>query len=169
MTRHDEGGDEAGGDDRQVGRRQHVAVLQEVEGEGAGHGRHGEEERELRRRALVGAEQQRADDGCAGARGAGDHRQALEQADAEADRQREIHDVVVFRLQRPAVDPEQHEAAEDQHDADQLRRLEQHALDEVMGERADDRRRQEGDQDTEHEARACAVARQIEQDLPQPR
>ena len=64
---------------------QHVAVLEQVEGEGADHGRHGEEEGEFRRRALVDAQQQRADDGRAGARRAGDQRQALEQPDLQVE------------------------------------------------------------------------------------
>jgi hypothetical protein len=70
-------------DDDGVVHRQHVAVLVEIEREGAGHGRHGEKERELRRRALVGAHQQRAGDGRTRSRRAGNHRQALAQPDLE--------------------------------------------------------------------------------------
>ena len=91
--RHDKGSDEADADDRQVGCRQDIAVLVEVVGECAGHGRHGEEEGELRRRALVGAHQQRADDCRARARSARNERQALEQPDLQAERQRELHHV----------------------------------------------------------------------------
>jgi hypothetical protein len=45
----DEGCDEADGDEADLGDIDQVAVLVEVEGEGAGHGRNGEEEGKFRR------------------------------------------------------------------------------------------------------------------------
>jgi hypothetical protein len=74
--------DEADADDARCGLVvQGVAVLVDVEREGAGHGRDGQEEAELGRGPASRPQQHRADDGRARARNAGDQRQALEQAD----------------------------------------------------------------------------------------
>ncbi len=94
----------------------------------------------------------------------GDHREALDEADAERLAQRNVHRVVVFRLQRPAIDPEQDETAEDQHDADQHRRLEQDRLDEAVRQRADDGGGQEGEQDREDEAARPRIGREFDQE-----
>ena len=52
----DEGADEADDDQRGVVDRQGLVAPEQIIGEGAGHGRHGEEEREFGRGALAGAQ-----------------------------------------------------------------------------------------------------------------
>ena len=76
---------------------------------------------------------------------------------------------VIARHERQPVDEEEDDAAEDQHDADQRQRFEQHAGDEVVEQDADDRRRQEGDEDAEDEAPGPAgrVGRSV-REVPEP-
>ena len=151
---HDPGDDErhreADGDQHRVARAHLGASLVEIVGEGARHGRHREPERELRRGAVVGAEQHGADDGGAGARHARHHGKALHEADHEIHRQREVVGIVVARLEIELVDHSS--TAPPTISVKQIsQRIEEHSLDEVVRERADDRRRQERDQHADDE------------------
>src|SRR5690606_20634487 len=153
----------------QVVDRQDVTVLVEIVDEGAGHGGHGQEERELGRRTLVGPEKQRADDRRARARSAGNHSKALEKADPEIDRKRKLGSLGIFWPDRPAVDPKQDEAADDQRDADQHRAFEQHFLDEAVRQRANYGSGQKGDQYAENESLRGAIGRKLDEHVPQSR
>ena len=82
------------------------------------------------------------------------------QADAEIHRQRELRSRRDSALQAHAVDPEQHEAAENEHEADDPH-VEQHRLDETMRQRADDRRRQEREQHADDERAAGPAAEKL--------
>ena len=77
--------------------------------------------------------------------------------------ERQGHGVVAGRVRGEAVDQQQHDAADDQRDADQPGALEQHLLDEVVQQEADDHGREEGEQDAEHEAPGARVGRQADQ------
>ena len=59
--------------------------------------------------------------------------------------------VVILRLEVDLIDPKQDGAAGNQREAHHPR-IEQHALDETVRQRADHRRRQEGEQHADHEA-----------------
>ena len=78
-------------------------------------------------------------------------------ADAEIHRQRKRGRFVIARLEIEPVDQKQNEAADDEHDADDAH-VEQMRLDERVGQRADHRRRQEGDQHADDEARRRPIA-----------
>jgi hypothetical protein len=58
-----------------------------------------------------------------------------------------------------AIDDQQHDPADDQHDGDEHRRLEQHRLDEIVRQDADHCRRQERQQHAENEAARARIVR----------
>ena len=166
--RRHEGDDEADQDDPDVAAGKDAAILVEIENERSEHGRDRQEERELRRGALLAFHQKRAGDGRAGARHAGDDRQALEDADEKRQPKRKAHGVRVVRLDVEAVERGERHAADDQHDADQRRRIEEHVLDEIVEGEADDRRGQKRDDDGRDEAARVRIARKRNQDAPEP-
>ncbi len=118
----EEGGHEADRDQRHVVGVEDLVVLVEVVGEGARHRRHGEEEGEFGGRALGRAPSASRRRSSRGARDTGHHGDHLEEADLQRHQRRDLVDVIGARLQIELVDGEQHEAAGDQRDADDLRR-----------------------------------------------
>ena len=72
---------------------------------------------------------------------------------------------MVTRLEIHAIDPLQDRTADDQAEADDPN-VEQHGLDDIVGERADDRSRQERDQHAEDETSRRGIAEHAGGDLP---
>ena len=129
-----------------------LVVLQQVVGEGAGHGGHGEEERELRRRALVAPSAWRRRWSRPSARrrgpspGTGRGRSSGTSG-AESASRRSIAPRAACGRPRAARSRRRSACADDPG-------VEQHVLDEVVQQRADDRGRQEGDEDAERRSGA---------------
>ena len=138
-TRSDD--DEADRDDRRCRRRRARRGSRRSRDEGAEHCRDREEERKFRRRPLLAAHQQRAGDRRAGARNAGDDGETLEEADRERQpRAGSASRPGVAGCDVVAVERGERDAADDQHDADQDGRIEQHRLDEIVEQQPDHRR-----------------------------
>ena len=154
-------------DNAEVIGRHLAAVLVEIIGEGADHGRDRQEERKLRRRALFCAQQHRRDDAGARARDAGNHGQALREADPQIHHQRKFGGVVLVRMEIELIDPHQDRAADDQREAHHPR-IEEKFLDVLAGDQADDNRGQESHQHADHEPPVVRVREHAERDLPQP-
>lgn len=73
------------------------------------------------------------------------------------------------RLQVHAVDEQQRDTADDERDADQHRRFEQHLLDEPVQQHPGESGREERQHDADDETPRRRIVRQRQGDLPQPR
>ncbi len=164
--RRDERHHEADRYDADVIDRHLAAVLVEIIGERADHGRDREKERELRRRALVAAEQHRRHDAGAGARYAGDHRDALRDADPQIHHQRIARGVVLMRLEIELIDPQEDRAADDQRETHHPR-IEQELLDVFADSQADDHRRQERHQHADDKSPVVRIGEHAKRDARQ--
>src|SRR5262249_50247228 len=124
------------------------------------------EEGKLGRRALVGTQQHGGHDARTRARYAGDHGEALRNADPEIGEEREARRIMLMRLVVDLGDPEQDRAADDQRETDDPG-IEQMPFDVLAGDQPDDHRRQQGDQDADHEAAVVRIGEHAERDPPQ--
>ena len=105
----------------------------------------------------------------AGTRHAGNHGEALTKADGERGGDRQVHGIVIARLEPHLVDDQQNDAADDQCRTDEPWRFEQHRLDEFVRDGANDCGRQKGNQHRQHKAAGAGIARQVDKQLQQLR
>ena len=160
--RHQKGRDEAQRDLGPPDRRfpcKESRFVEDLDRSGAQHGGHSEEEAEFGRRLAPDAHGQRAHDGRGRAAGARHHRQALNEADREAGFPRQGGHPVIGARGNDLFQDENRDPAHDQGARHDKRTFEHH-VDRVLGEEADDRRRQEAEENIAHETHRLGLALQ---------
>jgi hypothetical protein len=86
-------------------------------------------------------------------------------ADGEIHRQRERRRLEITRLEIHAVDPQEREAADDEHSADDAH-VKEMRLDQRSRQRADHRRGQKGNEHADDETRSCPFGEHVRRQRP---